>query len=62
MRIKGIKAQSDIPDLQTQVESLLDQVWRSEGNWRLCDRIDAMVAREELREQRDALRRSKPGA
>ena len=27
------------PDLQTQLESLLDQVWRCEGSWRLDDRI-----------------------
>ncbi len=59
MRIKG---RSDIPDLQTQLESLFDQVWRSEGNWQLWDRIDAMVAREVQREQRDRLRRPKPAA
>ena len=59
MRIKG---RSDIPDLQTQLECLFDQVWRSEGNWQLWDRIDAMVAREAQREQRDPLRRPKPGA
>ncbi len=59
MRIKG---RSDIPDLQTQLESLFDQVWRSEGDWQLWDRIDAMVAREVQREQRDQLRRPKPAA
>lgn len=59
MRING---RSDIPDLQTQLESLFDQVWRSEGNWQLWDRIDAMVAREVQREQRDQLRRPKPAA
>jgi len=59
MRIKG---RSDIPDLQTQLESMFDQVWRSEGNWQLWDRIDAMVAREVQREQRDRLRRPKPAA
>jgi hypothetical protein len=58
MRIKG---RSHIPDLQTQLESLFDQVWRSEGNWQLWDRIDAMVAREVEREPRDPLRRPKPG-
>ena len=31
------------PDLQTQLESLLDQVWRSEGYWRLDDRIALAV-------------------
>jgi hypothetical protein len=35
---------SDVPDLQTQLESLLDQVWRSEAEWRLYDRIDAFCA------------------
>ncbi len=59
MRING---RSDIPDLQTQLESLFDQVWRSEGDWQLWDRIDAMVAREVQREQRDQLRRPKPAA
>ena len=50
MKIKG---QSETPDLQTQLESMFDQVWRSEDNWQLWDRIDAMVAREVRREQRD---------
>ncbi len=59
MRING---RSDIADLQTQLESLFDQVWRSEGDWQLWDRIDAMVAREVQREQRDQLRRPKPAA
>jgi hypothetical protein len=27
-------------DLQTQLEDLLDQVWESEADWRLNDRID----------------------
>jgi hypothetical protein len=27
-------------DLQTQLEELLHQVWRSEADWRLDDRID----------------------
>jgi hypothetical protein len=35
---------SDPPDLQTQFESLLDQVWRCEAEWRLYDRIDAFCA------------------
>jgi hypothetical protein len=57
-----IKERSDIPDLQTQLESMFDQVWRSEGNWQLWGRIDAMVAREMQREQRDLLPRPKPRA
>ena len=40
------------PDLQTQYESLLDQVWRSEADWRLWDRVDALVMLEMLRAKR----------
>jgi hypothetical protein len=40
------------PDLQTQYESLLDQVWRSEADWRLWDRVDALVMLESLRAKR----------
>jgi hypothetical protein len=46
------KSRSDAPDLQTQLESLLDQVWQSESDWRLWDRVDAAVRMETLREQR----------
>ncbi len=28
------------PDLQTQFEEMLDQVWRCESEWRFDDRID----------------------
>jgi hypothetical protein len=51
------KARSDTPDLQTQLESLLDQVWQSESNWRLWDRVDAAVRLETLRERRAASNR-----
>jgi hypothetical protein len=40
------------PDLQSQFESLLDQVWRSEADWRLWDRVDALVMLESLRARR----------
>ncbi|MDQ6772140.1 MAG: hypothetical protein M3024_04005 [Candidatus Dormibacteraeota bacterium] len=30
-------------DLQTQLEELLDRVWRSEAEWRLEDRIGLAV-------------------
>jgi hypothetical protein len=30
-------------DLQSQLESLLDEVWRAEAEWRLDDRIDLGV-------------------
>jgi hypothetical protein len=29
-----------VPDAQTQLEALLDQVWRCEADWCLNDRID----------------------
>ena len=45
---------SDLPDLRTQWESLLDQVWRSEAEWRMWDRLDAAVRIETLREERAA--------
>jgi len=31
---------------------MLDQVWRSESDWRLWDRLDAAVTFETLREKR----------
>ena len=46
------RTKSDAPDLHSQLESLLDQVWRSESDWRLFDRVDAAVELETLREQR----------
>ena len=46
------KSKSDAPDLHTQLESMLDQVWKSESDWRLWDRLDASVAQEILREKR----------
>jgi hypothetical protein len=55
------KAKSDAPDLQTQLESLLDQVWQSESDWRLWDRVDAAVMLETIREKRaTANRETKP--
>jgi hypothetical protein len=47
-----IKTRSDAPDLHTQLETLLDQVWRSESDWRLWDRLDAADMLESLREKR----------
>lgn len=46
------KSKSDTPDLHSQLESMLDQVWRSEAEWRLWDRLDAAVAQEALRRKR----------
>ena len=46
------RTRSDAPDLHTQLESLLDQVWRSESDWRLWDRLDAAILLEAQREKR----------
>jgi hypothetical protein len=53
------QGRSDVPDLRTQWESMLDQVWRSEADWRLWDRLDAAVQIETLRQKRDAERGGK---
>lgn len=54
------KSRSDAPDLQTQLESLLDQVWQSESDWRLWDRVDAAVRLETIREQRGRRETTQP--
>lgn len=46
--------QSAQPDLQSQFESVLDQVWRSEADWRLWDRVDAQGKRD-ARRAREAM-------
>jgi len=51
-RMVKFRTKSDAPDLHTQLESLLDQVWRSESDWRLWDRLDATDVLESLRERR----------
>jgi hypothetical protein len=48
IRVKGKPGSTD-PDLHSQLESLFDQVWRSEADWRLWDRVDAAVMIETLR-------------
>jgi len=53
------QGRSDVPDLRTQWESMLDQVWRSEADWRLWDRLDAAVQIETLRQKREAERNEK---
>lgn len=55
------KVRSDTPDLHTQLESLLDQVWRSESDWRLWDRVDAAVMLETIRARRAQAASSKRG-
>ncbi len=56
------KAKSDAPDLHTQLESMFDQVWRSESDWRLWDRLDAANMFETLRERRRKDRDTKQAA
>ncbi len=51
-RMVRFRTKSDAPDLHSQLESILDQVWRSESDWRLWDRLDAAVTLETLREKR----------
>lgn len=46
------RSKSDAPDLHSQFESMLDQVWRSEADWRMWDRLDAAVQLEDLRKKR----------
>lgn len=43
---RKIRRSFDPPDLQTQFESLLDQVWHCEADWRLFDRIDSFCMAE----------------
>ncbi|HEY8694700.1 MAG TPA: hypothetical protein VIR57_18370 [Chloroflexota bacterium] len=53
-RVKSSKPGSTDPDLHSQLESLFHQVWRSEADWRLWDRVDAAVMIETLRAKRAA--------
>jgi len=46
------RTKSHAPYCHSQLESLLGQVWRSESDWRLWDRLDAAVTLETLREKR----------
>jgi hypothetical protein len=55
-------SRSDTPDLHTQLESLLDQVWRSESDWRLWDRVDAAVMLETIRARRAQVSQREPQA
>jgi hypothetical protein len=47
------RPKSDVPDLHTQFEELIDQVWRSEADWRLWDRLDAAEMLDALRRKRE---------
>ena len=43
-KVKDPKVKSEErPDLQTQFEALLDQVWRCESDWRFDDRLDVQL-------------------
>lgn len=57
-----LQRRSNEPDLHTQFESLLDQVWRSEAEWRLWDRLDAADAQEAIRRKREQPRPSQEAA
>ena len=56
------RTKSDAPDLHSQLESMLDQVWRSESDWRLWDRLDAADMIETLRLKRQQDRDAKKAA
>lgn len=56
------RSKSDAPDLHTQLESMLDQVWRSESDWRLWDRLDAADIIETLRLKRQKDRDARKAA
>ena len=43
------RVRASAPDLHSQFEDLLPQVWQSETDWRLYDRIDALYAAEHQR-------------
>ena len=59
---KRVQTRPEIPDLPSQWESLLDQVWRCEADWRLWDRLDASVQADSLREKRQQTDRTqRPG-
>lgn len=36
----GRSSSEEIPDLHTQLECLLDEVWRDEKGWRFDDRLN----------------------
>jgi hypothetical protein len=52
IRVKNNRPGSTEPDLHSQLESLFDQVWRSEADWRSWDRVDAAMLIETLRAKR----------
>lgn len=56
------RTRSDAPDLHSQLESMLDQVWRSEADWRLWDRLDAADMIETLRLKRQMDRDARKAA
>lgn len=51
-RSSGSRRVTEIPDLQTQYEALLDTVWRSEERARQQERIDAQARFDAQQQQR----------
>ena len=56
------RSKSNAPDLHSQLEELLNQVWRSAADWRLWDRLDAAETMDASREKRPNLDTKPPGA
>jgi hypothetical protein len=46
------RERAGIEDLSTQLETLLDLVWRSERTWNLEDRIDQLIKSEGKQQRR----------
>lgn len=44
---RGPRLEAEPPDLASQVESLFHTVWECEEDWRLNDRIDLALRREQ---------------
>lgn len=56
----NFRSRSNAPDLQSQLEELLNQVWRCEADWRLWDRLDAVERQDALRQKRRNLATKPP--
>lgn len=53
-------AKDDTPDLQTQLEGILNAVWASEEEWRLDDRITLALSverKKRLQQEEEELER-----
>lgn len=59
----GLNQRADLrrpPDLDTQFEDLLGQIYDSERRERILDRVDAALRNDEEREKAKARRKPKP--